>query len=177
MAKQEEQVIQNERKQPRKNTKSRKIWEVALSISEEKDRPAQIAEVLAHPDLTDPEAKMNKGTIRTQYSYWRAFWGLPKLSAKSKPAPPVEIAEEIIQTTPEPKSEAIPPPLPPEIVEPATDIEQGENMVPDCGNTAIYDAGWKAYCEGLDRKDCPYIKASSVQAVQWSAGFNAAGNS
>lgn len=59
---------------PGANTKTRRVWEIADSISAEKARPALRDEV-----MTAGEAEgLSKGTLATQYGKWCTFYGVDR---------------------------------------------------------------------------------------------------
>lgn len=58
-------------RRPKPGTKTRAIWDLCDQLSTELQRPVAIAELRA----ALPEGT-NENTIRTQYAFWRKFFGI-----------------------------------------------------------------------------------------------------
>lgn len=59
---------------PAAGSKTAEVWAIADRISTEKKRPALREEVMAAGEA----AKLNRGTIATQYARWTEFFGVTK---------------------------------------------------------------------------------------------------
>ena len=59
---------------PAAGSKTAEVWTIADRISAEKKRPALREEVMAAGEA----AKLNRGTIATQYARWTEFFGVTK---------------------------------------------------------------------------------------------------
>lgn len=59
---------------PAAGSKTAEVWAIADRISAEKKRPALREEVMAAGEA----AKLNRGTIATQYARWTEFFGVTK---------------------------------------------------------------------------------------------------
>lgn len=67
----EREPEQNGMRRPKPGTKTRAIWDLCDQLSAELQRPVAIAELRA----ALPEGT-NENTIRTQYAFWRKFYGI-----------------------------------------------------------------------------------------------------
>ena len=67
----EREPEQNGMRRPKPGTKTRAIWDLCDQLSTELQRPVAIAELRA----ALPEGT-NENTIRTQYAFWRKFFGI-----------------------------------------------------------------------------------------------------
>lgn len=68
-----ELLTQNDVAQPREGSKTRRVWDIATEISDEKKAAATLAEVREKGEAEG----LNTATIQTQYNRWRKFHGLP----------------------------------------------------------------------------------------------------
>lgn len=68
------QPSQNGVTRPAPGTKTAAVWDLADSISAEKQRPALREEVMAAGEANG----LNRGTIATQYARWTEYFGVSK---------------------------------------------------------------------------------------------------
>lgn len=162
---------------PQAGSKTRRVWDIATGLSEKFNRPATREEVLKACE----DEGISEGTRETQYSHWKRFHGLlgrvVKPGAAPTPVPPKSsevkpAAKKAAKQTKENKVAKFPkkteaPPADEEA--PPYDHNEGGFV----SNSDAYDAGWNAYCDGMQETNNPY-EDDTQENSDWTMGFRAA---